>query len=339
MAVATQEAMTGLQKAAVLCLALGPEGASRITQKLAEDEVEALMIEIARLDRVDPEVAADVMREAASNAADQGNVRAGGVGFARELLDKTFGPTKAQSVAKRVASARPDQAGFARLRKADPQRLATMFRKEHPQTLALILANLAPAQTAAVLKELERPLSAEIAYRMARMEKVSPETLQVIEASLGADAELDLSPGMSRTGGPGTVATILNLLQGTIEKEILEQVAERDQALSEQIRNLMFVFEDLLRLDDKALQRLLRDVDTKTLALALKGASAELRDKMMGQMSQRAVGVLKEEIEMLGPVRMKDVEAAQSGIVTQVRALEEAGEVVIGGGADDVVVQ
>ena len=339
MTLAPQEPMTGLQKAAVLCLALGPEGASRITQKLAEDEVEQLMIEIARLDRVDPVVAEHVMLEASNSASLLGNVRSGGVGFAKELLEKTFGSAKAQSVAKRVASARPDQAGFARLRKADPQRLATMFRKEHPQTLALILANLAPQQTAAVLKEFERPLSAEIAYRMARMEKVSPETLQVIEATLGADAELDLSPGMSRTGGPGTVATILNLLQGTIEKEILEQVAERDQALSDQIRNLMFVFEDLLRLDDKGLQRLLRDVDTKSLAMALKGASAELRTRMMGQMSQRAVGVLKEEIEMLGPVRMKDVETAQSAVVQQVRALEEAGEIVIGGGVDDVVVQ
>ena len=338
MAAAVQEPMTGLQKAAVLCLALGPEGASRITQKLAEDEVEQLMVEIARLDSVDASVAEQVLHEATTNASQHGSMRAGGVGFAKELLEKTFGPTKAQSVVKRVASARPDQAGFARLRKADPQRLATMFRQEHPQTLALILANLAPQQTAAVMKEFERPLSAEIAFRMAKMERVSPETLQVIEASLGADSELDLSPGMSRTGGPGTVATILNLLQGTIEKEILEQVAERDPALSEQIRNLMFVFEDLLRLDDKGLQRLLRDVDTKTLALALKGASVELRDKMMSQMSQRAVGVLKEEIEMLGPVRMKDVEAAQSGIVQQVRALEEAGEIVVGGGADDVVV-
>ncbi|MBI2795782.1 MAG: flagellar motor switch protein FliG [Gemmatimonadetes bacterium] len=333
------EEMTGLQKSAVLCLALGPEGASRITQKLGEDEVEALMIEIARIDRVEPDLADRVLREALDSAGAPTSVRPGGVGFARELLEKTFGASKAQSVVKRVASHRPDQAGFSRLRKADPQRLATMLRNEHPQTLALILANLPPQQTAAVLKELDRGLCAEIAYRIARMERVSPDSLQVIEQSLGADPDIDLNPGMSRQGGPGTIATILNLLQGTIEKEILEQVAERDQTLSEQIRNLMFVFEDLLRLDDKALQRLLRDVDTKTLALALKGASAELKAKLMAQMSQRAVGVLKEEMEMLGPVRMKDVEQAQMGIVQQVRALEEAGEIVLGGAGDDVVVQ
>jgi flagellar motor switch protein FliG len=170
------------------------------------------------------------------------------------------------------------------------------------------------------------------------MEKVAPEVLQLIEGTLGADAHLTLSEGMSASGGPEAVAAVLNLLNASLEKELLESLAEKDPALCEQIKNLMFVFEDIVTLDDRALQRLLREVGAKELALALKTASKELKDRILGAMTQRAVTALEEEIEFLGPVRVRDVEAAQTAIVAQVRALEEAGEIVIGVGADDLIV-
>jgi flagellar motor switch protein FliG len=175
-------------------------------------------------------------------------------------------------------------------------------------------------------------------FRIARMEKVSPEMISLVERAIGNEADLAFSQGMSHVGGPAAVAAVLNLVSSSLEKEVLDHVAEKDQTLSETIKNLMFVFEDLVSLDDKSLQRLLREVDVKQLALALKAASPDLKAKIMSTMSQRAVLGLKEEMEFLGPVKMRDVEAAQSEIVSKVRALEETGEIVLSAGADDVIV-
>jgi len=190
---------------------------------------------------------------------------------------------------------------------------------------------------AAVLKDLESELAADVLYRMARMEKVQPELINLVERSLSSDADLTMQTGLTTSGGPAAVAGILNHVPSTFERALLDNVAAKDAALAEQIRNLMFVFEDIGGLDSRALQRLLRDVDVKQLALALKAASSELKEKLTGAMSQRAVQALNDEIEMLGPARVRDVEAAQAAIVAIVRQLEEAGEIVIGGGEDDVV--
>ena len=200
-----------------------------------------------------------------------------------------------------------------------------------------MLAHLDPAHTAAILRELDTVFGGEVIFRMARMEKVSPEMLQLIERALSSDADLSFAQGMSAAGGPAAVASVLNLVSGTLEKELLEGVSERDATLCEQIKNLMFVFEDVGSLDSKALQRLLRDVDSKELALALKVASEDLKGKILGAMSQRAVQALTDEMELMGPSRLKDVEAAQTNIVGIVRRLEEAGEIIIGGGEDDLV--
>ncbi len=329
---------TGRQKAAILCMALGAEQAAKITQKLSNDEVEMISFEIARMDRVEAGAAEQVLLEWVETAVASEALSSGGVDFAREILEKAFGPQKAGNILKRVVSQLADNAGLQRLRNADPQQIANTFRNEHPQTIALILAHLAPPQTAAVFKEFDPALSTDVAFRMAKMEKVSPEMLMLIEKSLGTDIDLDFQAGMSLAGGPAAVAAVLNLVQGGLEKAILEKVAEHDSELSTQIKNLMFVFEDMIQLEDHAIQRVLRDVDTKSLALALKGASAELKTRIMGQMSQRAVSGLKDEMEMLGPVRMRDVETAQSTIVNQARALEEAGEIVLNGSANDMVV-
>jgi len=332
-----KDRLTGRKKAAILCMALGSETAAKITQRLAPEEVEAISFEIARLEQVSSEIVDVVLNEWIETAVGVDSLSAGGVEYAEAVLDKAFGPAKAAQILKRIQSELADSAGLRRLRKADPQQLGSTLRSEHPQTIALVLAHLEPAQTAAVLKEISPDIGGEVIFRMARMEKVSPEMLQLIERSLGAEADFSLSEGMTSAGGPAAVAAVLNLIQGVLEKQLLEGVGERDQELCEQIKNLMFVFEDIGTLDVKALQRLLRDVDTKGLALSLKAASEELKAKIMGAMSQRAVGALKEEIEFLGPVRMRDVEAAQSAIVTQVRKLEEIGEIIINSGADELV--
>lgn len=328
----------GRQKAAILCLALGAEAAAKVTARLTQEEAELISLEIARMERVDPEMAQNVLMEWIELAMGAEAISTGGVEYAREMLEKAFNSQKAQSILKRITSHLADSVALQRLRHADPKQIASMFRGEHPQTTALVIAHLATPQAAAVMKELDPSISADVALRMARMEKVSPEMLELIERSLGSDSDLDFQRGMANAGGPASVAAILNLLQGTLEKTILEKVSDQDPEISMQIKNLMFVFEDLRGLDDRALQRLLRDVDTKNLALALKGASGELRTRITGQMSSRAAAALQEEMEMLGPTRMKDVEAAQAMVVQQARALEEAGELVLNGGGDDVVV-
>jgi flagellar motor switch protein FliG len=330
--------LTGRQKVAILCMVLGREAAAKITQKLSPDEVEGISYEIARMDHVSGATADAVLNEWIEISRAAGSLTEGGVEYAREILEAAFGPQKASAMLKRIQSQLADSAGLHRLRNADPQQLSNTLRGEHPQTIALILAHLEAPQTAAVLKEIDPTVGSEVVYRMARMEKVSPEMLQLIERSLGSETDLAMSQGMSSAGGPAAVAAVLNLISASLEKELLDRVGQQDPELCEQIKNLMFVFEDIVTLDDRGVQRLLREIDSKQLALALKVASDELKARVMGAMSQRAVSALKEEMEYLGPVKMRDVEAAQAGIVVQVRALEEAGEIVVSGGGDDLVI-
>jgi flagellar motor switch protein FliG len=335
-ALANPSEMTGREKAAILCMALGAEVAAKVTAQLTPDEAEVISFEIARVDQVPAERVDVVLAEWVESVV-AADVAGGGVDFAREVLEKAFGSQRAGQILKRIQGQLQESAGLQRLRKADPQQLVNTLRGEHPQTLALILSHLQPAQTAAILKELDPALGGEVVFRMARMEKVSPDMLNLIERSLAAETELSMSQGMSASGGPAAVAQVLNLVHSTLEQQLLDGVEARDKGLSDQIKNLMFVFEDIATLDDRALQRLLREIEAKTLALSLKAASDELKAKIMGSMSQRAVGSLREEMEMMGPVKMRDVEAAQIVIVTQVRQLEESGEIVLSGG-DDLVV-
>ena len=329
--------MSGRQKAAILCLALGTDTAAKITQKLLPDEVDALSFEIARVEQVSPEAVDTVLDEWLTRIRVADSLASGGIDAAKEILEKAFGSRKASQVLERIQGQLQNTIGLHRLRNADAQQLGQMLGGEHPQTIALILSHLDPQHTANILKELDTTIGSEVVLRMARMEKVSPELIMLIERTLSADADLTNSQGMSASGGPAAVASVLNYVAASLEKVLLDGVATMDQALCDQIKNLMFVFEDLSGLDSRALQRLLRDVDSKELALALKAASTDLRGKITGAMSQRAVQALNDEMEMMGPVRMKDVESAQANIVAMVRKLEEAGEIVLGGGDDDVV--
>jgi flagellar motor switch protein FliG len=329
--------LTGAQKAAILCMVLGSESASMITQKLGQEEVEQISFEIARMDRVGTEATDAVLGEWMDVMLAAESVAAGGMEFAREVLERAFGPQKAIAMLKRIQAQISESAGLHRLRNADPQQLGNMLRGEHPQTVALILAHLEPAHTAGVLKEIDPQFGAEVVLRMARMEKVSPDMLVLIERSILTETDLSPAQGLSTSGGPAVVAEVLNLVAPSLEKAIMKGVEERDAALCEQIRNLMFVFEDIVSLDDRSIQRVLREIDVKELALALKSASNEVKNKVLGGMSQRASGALKEEMEMLGPARKRDIESAQTAIVAMIRKLEDAGEIVVGGGADDLV--
>jgi flagellar motor switch protein FliG len=330
--------LNGRQKIAIVCMAVGTEAAAKLTSTLTSDEAEMITFEIAQMDRISPEIMEQVLAEWLESTLGVASLTTGGLEYAKEVLEKAYGRQRADQILRRITSQLADTAGLHRLRKADPQQLATTMRGEHPQTVALVLAHLDSAHTAAILRELPTAFGGEVLYRMARMEKVSPEMLQLIERALSSEADLNFAQGMSAAGGPAAVANVLNLVSGSLEKELLEGVSERDATLCEQIKNLMFVFEDLVTLDDKSLQRLLREVEAKQLALALKASSEELKAKIMGAMSQRAVAALKEEMEFMGPVKMRDVEAAQAAIVTQVRKLEETGEIVLSAGSDDVLV-
>ncbi|MFO0092895.1 MAG: flagellar motor switch protein FliG [Gemmatimonadaceae bacterium] len=332
------ERLSGRQKVAILCMAIGAEAAAKLTGSLHPDEAEVVALEMAQLDRVPQPTIDAVLTEWLELTLGVDSLSAGGVEFAKDVLEKAFGPDKAHHILKRIQGQLADSDRFGRLRRADPQQLGSTLRNEHPQTIALIMAHLDPAQVAAILREFDPALGGEVMFRIAKMEKVSPEMIALVERAIGNEANLAFAQGMSSVGGPAAVAAVLNLVNTALEKEVLDLVCEKDPHLSDQIKNLMFVFEDLSSLDDKSLQRLLREVDVKQLALALKAASPELKQKIMGTMSQRAVAGLKEEIEYLGPVKMRDVESAQTEIVSKVRALEETGEIVLSGGADDVII-
>ncbi len=332
------ERLTGRQKVAIVCMALGTKHAAKVTGQLHPEEAEIVALEMATLDRVPSDTISMVLSEWLELTVGVDSLSTGGVEFAREVLEEAFGSAKAMQILKRIQGQLADSDRFGRLRRADPQQLGSTLRGEHPQTIALILAHLDPAHVAQILRELDTALGGEVMYRIARMEKVAPEMISLVERAIGSEAELAFTQGMSSVGGPAAVAAVLNLVSTSLEKEVLEAVSDRDPGLSDQIKNLMFVFEDLSALDDKSLQRLLREIDVKQLALALKAASPELRQRIMGVMSQRAVAGLKEEIEFLGPVKMRDVEASQADIVAKVRALEETGEIVLSAGTEDVIV-
>lgn len=330
--------LNGRQKAAIVCMAIGAEHAAKITAGLNPEEVETIALEVAQLDRVPPTTVDAVLIEWLELTVGMDSISTGGVEFARDVLEQAFGAQKAEQILKRIQGQLADSDRFRRLRRVDPQQLGSTLRGEHPQTIALILAHLDPAQVAAIIREIDPELGGDVMYRIAKMEKVAPDMITLVERALGNQTELTFSQNMSTVGGPAAVAAVLNLVSSSLEKEVLHLVAERDGQLSEQIKNLMFVFEDLAALDDKSIQRLLREVDAKQLSLALKAASPDLKSKIMGTMSQRAVAGLKEEMEFLGPVKMRDVEAAQADIVSKVRALEESGEIVMSSGGDDVLI-
>jgi len=304
-----------------------------------ENDLESITIEIANMRDVPPEIEAKVIEECHNIFMARQYISQGGVDFAAEILEKAVGPVKAREIMQRLESSFKTK-GFSLLRDIDPKQLSGFFQNEHPQTTALILTQLASQQAAAVLSELTPELQAEVSLRIATMEKISPEILKEIEATLEAHFGTDSGRDLSVSGGAKTIAEILNLIDTTAEKNILQSLEAEDAELAAEIKNMMFVFDDLILLDDRSIQRLLKEVETKDLSTALKAASEEVKNKIFANVSERVAVMIKEEMEFMGPTRLSDVEAAQGRIVETVRRLEEEGQIIISGrgGKEDVIV-
>lgn len=329
--------LTGARKAAILLLALGGDVAADIMRHFTEHEIEELTVEIAKVRELPGEAVAPILEEFAQLAQAHGYILQGGFTSAREFLHKALGKERGDEILDRL-SLTAGRAVFASLSKADPKQLSEFLHREHPQTIALVLANLEPETAALVLTNLPAEVRIDIVHRLATMETTSPEILKQVDQVLERRLASMFTQEVSVIGGSKAVAEILNHIDRAAEKVILEGLETLAPQLTEDIRRLMFTFDDIGRLDDRAIQRLLKDVEQKELALALKAADETVFTKISSNLSERAQGLLKQEIEFLGPVRLKDVEDAQAGIVRIVRQLEEAGEIFVASREGDVLV-
>lgn len=330
--------LTGRQKAAILLIALGPEIAAQIYKHLKDEEIEQLTLEIANMRRVDPKLKEEVVEEFHQMCVAKEYIAQGGIEYAKEILERALGTQKALDVINRLSSTLQVKP-FDFVRKTDPSQLLNFIQGEHPQTIALIMAYLDPDKAAAILSALPPERQADVARRIALMDRTSPEVIREVEKILERKLSSLVQEDFTSAGGVKTLAEVLNRVDRSTEKAIMENLEVRDPELAEEIKRLMFVFEDIVQLDDRSIQRVLREVDSKELALALKGASEEVFNKIRRNMSKRAADMLKEEIEFMGPVRLRDVEEAQQKIVNIIRKLEEAGEIVIArGGGDEIIV-
>ena len=330
--------LTGRKKAAVLFITLGPELSARIMRQLPEEEIEKISYEIANIDVVDSATQIEVLTEFIEMHEAQFYFLKGGVDYAKQILEKTVGPSKANDYLRKLSMVAKKQP-FSRLRKTDPKHLVNFIGNEHPQTIALILSYLDPEQAAMVLGALPEDRQADIAKRVANMETTSPEIIKEVEAVLDQKLSTVVGEKMTSAGGVQTIVDILNRVDRGTERIIIETLEQDNPELADDIRNRMFVFEDINILDDMAVRRILREIETKELAKALKGSSDELLNRIFRNMSQRAGEMLKEEMEFLGPIRLREVEEAQQNIVRIIRRLDEAGEIIISrGGEDEVVV-
>ncbi len=327
----------GRRKAAILLVILGPEKAAEVLKHLDESDVEMLTIEIANLGQVSNEEKRAVLQEFSNLLKAREMLASGGIEYAKKVLEKAFGPEKAMKIIERLVSnlqVKP----FEFVKKADPLQLVNFLQSEHPQVIALVLSYLDPAMAAQVLGALPEDLQIEVVKRIALLERTSPEIVREIEKSLERRLSGIVSQQFSKVGGVDTAAEIMNNIDRQTEKKIMEQLTQDAPELAEEIRRRMFVFEDILKLDDRSIQLVLREVDTRDLALALKGASDEVKEKIFKNMSKRAAQLLKDELEFMGPVRVKDVEEAQQKIINIIRRLEESGEIVIArGGGEELI--
>ena len=332
------EDYNGLQKAAILLITLGPEKASLIFQHLKEEEIEELTLEIANTRSVNPQDKEEVLEEFYQVCLAQQYIAEGGIGYAKEILEKALGNDKAQGViAKLTASlqVRP----FEFIRKTEPGQLLNFIQDEHPQTIAMILSYLAPAQAAMVLGALPPEKQADVARRIAQMDRTSPDVIKEVERVLERKLASLVNQDYTIVGGIDSIVNILNSVDRSTEKHIMESLEIDEPELADDIRKKMFVFEDILLLDDRSIQRVLRDVDNADLELALKSSTEEVLNVIFRNLSKRLASMIKEDMEFMGPVRMKDVEEAQQKIVGIIRKLEDSAEIVISrGGGDDIVV-
>lgn len=335
---ATRDEYNGTQKAAILLITLGPERSADIFKHLKEDEIEELTLEIANTRSISPQVKEDVLDEFYQICLAQQYIAEGGIGYAKELLDKALGEEKAQEVITKLTASlqvRP----FEFVRKTDPSQLLNFIQDEHPQTIAMILSYLTSAQAAMVMGALPPEKQADVAKRIAMMDRTSPDVIKEVERVLEKKLASLVNQDYTIVGGVDAIVNILNTVDRSTEKHIMESLEIEEPELADVIRKKMFVFEDILLLDDRAIQRVLRDVDNSDLGVALKSANEEVQNVIFKNLSKRLAAMIKEDMEFMGPVRMKDVEEAQQKIVSVIRKLEDAGEIIISrGGGDEIVV-
>lgn len=329
--------ITGLKKTAVLLIAFGPQLSSKVLRHFSEPEIEKISMEIANTGKVSAEVIEEVIDEFNLLNEAQRYMLDGGIDYARDLLDKTVGPQKAAEIIKRLKEAAKVKP-FTFARNTDSRQLANIISQEHPQTIALILSYLDPTQAAEILASLPEEMQSDIARRIAVMERTSPEVLKSVEAVLKDRLSAVLQQDFTSAGGIESVVEILNQVDRGTEKLILEGLESEDAELADEIRQLMFIFEDVITMDDSSIQRVIREVDSKELALALKGSSDEVKERIYKNLSKRASEMLREDMEYMGPVRLRDVEEAQQKIVGIIRRLDEGGEIILSRGGEDAIV-
>ncbi len=329
---------SGAKKAAIFLAAMGTDVSAKVFKGLDDTEIEALSTEISRLPTVDESVTSAVMREFMEMALTKQYITTGGLSYALEILEKALGKSRALEFVGRIQAA-VQPARFSGVKRADPNQLASILRREHPQTVSLVLANLEAELSANILGNLPDDSRAEIMMRMATIDKTSPDIIKQVELVLEKQVSAGFASGVTYGEGTKTVAEVLNRVEPTTQKAILERLDEQAPSLAEQIRALMFTFEDLVGVDDRGMQRLLQEIDQKDLVLALKAASEEVVGKIFKNMSERTASIVRQEIEFLGPVRVKQVEESQRRIVGVARRLKESGEIlVVGSGAGEQVI-
>jgi flagellar motor switch protein FliG len=332
------ENLTPRQKAAIMLMSLDVDTAAKVFKQLNIEEVEHIALEITNLQDLPSNIVDQVLEEFYQIMTAQSFMLEGGIEYAQTLLEKSYGYDRAKEIVEKIRVLTSVR-GFNILKKADPQQLASFLSKEHPQTIALILSHLPPDQSAEVLNELNEQLRIDTILRIAKLGKVSPQLLQEVEHVVDQIAEQTLSQNLATAGGAQLVANILNKSNTAIAKSLLEHIEEKDFGMALEIKRLMFLFEDIVTIDDRGIQRILREVDKRDLALALKVADEKIKQKIFKNMSERAAAVVKEELEYMGPVKLKEVEAAQQRIIDIVKRLEEQEEIVIGGrGREDIFV-
>ncbi len=328
----------GKKKAAILLVSLGSQLSADIFKHLSEDEIEDLTLEIANLQKVDSETKEDVLNEFHQICLAQDYISKGGIEYARDVLEKALGSNQADLIIERLTASlqvRP----FDSIRRTDPEQLLNFIQNEHPQTIALVMAYLSPEQSSIVLSSLEPEMQAEVAKRIATMDQTSPDVIKEVERILEDKLSTFATDDYASAGGIEAIVNILNSVDRGTEKRILDDLSEQDPELADEIKKRLFVFEDIVQLDDRTIQLVLREISMDDLTLALKTSSDEVSERIYTNMSNRAAKMLKEDIDFMGPVRLREVEEAQQNIVNEIRRLEDAGEIIIArGGGGEVVV-
>ncbi|GIW10404.1 MAG: flagellar motor switch protein FliG [Dehalococcoidia bacterium] len=327
--------LTGRQKAAALLIALGPTLSSQLLKLFSDERLEIAIAEVFRLERLDMETRLEVLEEAFETAMAEDYLTTGGLDYAREILQRALGPQKTSEILDRITGRRTNPFDF--VREIDPSQVMSFLQGEHPQTIALVVAHLPATAAAQVIAHLDPELQGEVASRIAAMNRTAPEVVEAVEKSLKRKLSAVTSQEFSNVGGLDYLVRVLNQVDRATEKSILSSL---DPTLAEEVRKRMFVFEDIAKLDDRSIQRILREVNSRDLVLAMRGCTDDVQRRILSNMSSRAAQTLKDDLEALGPVRLKNVEEAQQNIVRVIRRLDEAEEIVIsrGNSRDEVLI-